>query len=131
MDIKDKSRKLVTELFNDAALETRAENSGLDGVLIQKAVELLQEDGFEMIAADAVGPFRAVLLKNEQSGREAAILYPNGFAAVDAQGNEMFPVLLRDPENGAGKGEPEFLADYVAGKMWNDKTKSTGVKFLP
>lgn len=130
MDVKERSQKLLDE-FNEEARVTLESKYNTQNHFVNKALDLLEEEGFSIHDESGNGPYSGVLLSNQDTEEAVIVLYPNGMMAFDDKGNEFMPLIFRGPIKSMETPEPDFLVDYIAEKLWNDQTKSTGYKVNP
>lgn len=108
------------------ALDTKFQTSN---VVVNKALDLLESDGFAVFEKQKAGFADILLLVNDSNGEQAVITYVNAFALLDEAGHDVSAPLIFMAEAGqTALPEPEFVADYVAQKLWDEKTPSTGKK---
>ena len=71
MDVKDRSKMLLDELFKDAASDTRAEKYKTNNMFVSKSIELLEEQGYEIVERKETMPFSHLIMSNVESGYAA------------------------------------------------------------
>lgn len=124
MHIREKSEKLFSALFNEVTSASK-ESSG--NIYVEKAKEFLKQDGFDFLATEEQGPFKIAVFEHSTTNEQLLILYPNGLTMFDKNGEDIgYPLLLRE-----GSEEAGYLADYIAEKLWQYQSKSTGPKMIP
>jgi hypothetical protein len=123
MHIREKSEKLFSALFNEITSQSK-ESDG--NIYVEKAKELLAQDGFDFRGTEEHGPCKVAVFEHNATNEQLLILYPNGLTMLDQGGQDIgYPLIVRE-----GSEEVEYLADYIAEKIWQDHSKSTGPKMF-
>lgn len=126
--IEERTKDIFNAVSADEqdALDTRFQTSN---VVVNKALDLLEADGFAVAEKQKAGFADILLLINATSGQQAVITYVNALALLDEAGHDVSAPLIFMADAGQTElPEPEFVADYVAAKLWDEQTPSTGKK---
>jgi hypothetical protein len=67
-----------------------------------------------------------VLFEHRDTNEQVVLLFPNGLAMLNQNGEEIGYPLIVDSSR-----EVRYLADFISEKLWQGKSVSSGPKMFP